>query len=97
MNLDDIFNGSRAFVDANVILYALDHKSPSCRHFLSRCDGKAVDGTISTVTLAEVAHRSLQAPNRKSTRMDANAVNAPGMHSLVPFSFTCIGVHSRLS
>ena len=59
MNLDDILNASRVFVDANVILYALDHKSPSCRRFLSRCDGRAVEATISTVTLAEVAHRRM--------------------------------------
>ncbi|HRT10163.1 MAG TPA: type II toxin-antitoxin system VapC family toxin [Candidatus Paceibacterota bacterium] len=76
MNLDDILNGSRVFVDANVILYALDHKSPSCRHFLSRCDGKAVDGTISTVTLAEVAHRRMVEEARTQGLTGSNPARA---------------------
>jgi predicted nucleic acid-binding protein len=59
MNLDDILNASRVFVDANIILYALDRRSPSCRRFLARCEGQAVEATISTVTLAEIAHRRM--------------------------------------
>ena len=59
MNLEDILNASRVFVDANIILYALDHKSPSCRRFLERCEGGVVDGVITTVTLAEVTHRRM--------------------------------------
>jgi len=78
MNLNDILNGSRVFVDANIILYALDHKSPSCRRFLSRCDGKAVDGTISTVTLAEVAHRRMVEEARSQGLTGSNPARALG-------------------
>jgi predicted nucleic acid-binding protein len=59
MNIEDVPDGSRVFVDANIILYALDHKSGSCRRFLARCQAQAVTGLITTVTLAEVAHRRM--------------------------------------
>jgi predicted nucleic acid-binding protein len=78
MNLEDILNNSRVFLDANIILYALDHKSPSCRRFLSRCDGKAVDGTISTVTLAEVAHRRMVEEARSHGLTGSNPARALG-------------------
>ena len=59
MNLNDILGNSRVFVDANIVLYALQHRSRQCRAFLSRCDSGAVEGYISTVVLAEIAHRRM--------------------------------------
>jgi predicted nucleic acid-binding protein len=76
MNLEDILNGSRVFVDANIILYALDHKSPSCRRFLGRCEGGALDGVITTVTLAEVTHRRMVEEARSNGLAGSNPARA---------------------
>ena len=59
MNLDAIIGGSRVFVDANVVLYAIQHRSRQCRAFLARCESGAVEGAISTIVLAEIAHRRM--------------------------------------
>jgi len=59
MKLDDIIGGSRVFVDANIVLYAIQHRSRQCRAFLARCESGSVEGTISTVVLAEIAHRRM--------------------------------------
>lgn len=59
MKLDDILGNSRVFVDANIVLYAVQHRSRQCREFLTRCETGAVEGTISTVVLAEIAHRRM--------------------------------------
>jgi predicted nucleic acid-binding protein len=59
MNLDDIRNGTRIFVDANILLYALRGNSPQCRGFLSRCDTGAVEGWITTSIVAEFSHRRM--------------------------------------
>jgi predicted nucleic acid-binding protein/predicted transcriptional regulator len=69
-------HGSRVFVDSNVILYALDPKSLPAGIFLSRWDGKAVDGTISTVTLAEVAHRRMVEEARTQGLTGSNPARA---------------------
>ena len=78
MNLSDILNGSRVFVDANILLYALDHKSPSCRRFLSRCEGGAVQGVITTVTVAEVAHRRMIEEARANGLTGSNPARSLG-------------------
>ena len=59
MNLDDILNGSRVFVDASIILYLLARKSVQCRTFLTRCDAHGIEGWISTAVVAEIAHRRM--------------------------------------
>jgi predicted nucleic acid-binding protein len=59
MNLPDIADNSRAFADANIILYALQRRSRQCRDFLARCASGAIEATISTVVLAEIAHRRM--------------------------------------
>jgi predicted nucleic acid-binding protein len=76
MNLEDIPNGSRIFVDANIILYALDQKSPSCRRFLARCEAGAIDGIISTITIAEVAHRRMVEEARANGLAGSNPARA---------------------
>lgn len=78
MNLEDIRNGSRVSIDANVILYALDHKSPSCRRFLARCESRAVEGVITTVTLAEIAHRRMIEEARANGLTGSNPARALG-------------------
>ena len=72
MNLDDISDGGSVFVDANVILYALDHKSAGCRRFVARCHARALEGTISTVTLAEIEHRRMVEESRANGLTGSN-------------------------
>ena len=59
MSLADIPNGSRVFVDANVIIYMLSRKSVQCRSFLMRCATDEIEGWISTSVVAEVGHRRM--------------------------------------
>jgi predicted nucleic acid-binding protein len=59
MTLDDIPDGSRVLVDANIIIYMLGRKSPQCRSLLARCDSGAVQGWITTTIAAEVCHRRM--------------------------------------
>lgn len=72
MNLDDIVSGSRVFVDANIVLYAIQHRSRACRAFLARCDSGAVEGCISTVVLAEIAHRRMTQEAQSRGAVGAN-------------------------
>lgn len=69
MNLDEIPDGSRVFVDANILIYALGKKSVQCRGFLTRCDGGGIEGWISTSVAAEVMHRRMmhEAQSRQIT------------------------------
>jgi predicted nucleic acid-binding protein len=59
MKLEDILGGSRVFVDANIIIYALQRRSVESRSFLARCDRGAIEGWISTSVVAEVGHRRM--------------------------------------
>jgi predicted nucleic acid-binding protein len=59
MNLDDIRNGSRVFIDANILIYALRGTSPQCRTLLARCESGAVEGWITTAIVAEFSHRRM--------------------------------------
>lgn len=58
-NLEEIRGGSRVLVDANVILYGIRRTSPQCRNFLVRCDSGAIEGFVTTIVIAEVAHRRM--------------------------------------
>jgi predicted nucleic acid-binding protein len=59
MKLDDILNGATALVDANILLYARRGKSLQCRNLLARCDSGSISGVVTTVILAEFAHRQM--------------------------------------
>jgi predicted nucleic acid-binding protein len=59
MKLDDIRNGTRVFVDANILIYARRGASPQCRSFLTRCDTGAIEGWITTSVIAEFSHRRM--------------------------------------
>ena len=69
MNLDDVPHGSRVFIDANIIIYMLAGKSSQCRSFLWRCERSSIEGWISTLVVAEVAHRRMmqEAQSRQLT------------------------------
>ncbi|NBS53868.1 MAG: hypothetical protein EBS96_14890, partial [Spartobacteria bacterium] len=59
MTLDDIPDGSRVLVDANIIIYMLGRKSPQCHSLLARCESGAVQGWITSNIVAEVCHRRM--------------------------------------
>ena len=59
MTLDDIQDGSRILVDANIIIYMLGRQSSQCRSLLARCDSGAIQGWITTTIAAEVCHRRM--------------------------------------
>ncbi len=59
MNLPDILNGATVFVDANIVIYAVEKRSPQCRQLLDRIDGEAVRAFSSGIVLAEVCHRRM--------------------------------------
>ena len=57
MTLDQITDGSRVLIDANLLLYASAGKSPQCAALVRRCSHGAVAGVITTVILGELCHR----------------------------------------
>ncbi len=59
MRIEEIPDHSPVFVDANIVLYAVQHLSPSCRAFLARCEVGLVEAHLSTVVLAEIVHRRM--------------------------------------
>jgi predicted nucleic acid-binding protein len=59
MTLDDIVDGGEVLIDANVLLYARNHRSPSCRRLISRCEQGAVKGVLALTALAEFSHRCM--------------------------------------
>lgn len=59
MTIDDVPDGARILVDANIVLYMLAGKSPQCHAFLARCADGEVEGVITTVIAAEICHRRM--------------------------------------
>jgi len=59
MKLTKIPDGTRVFVDANIILHTLAGQSEQCRAFLARCASGEVEGWITTVVAAEICHRRM--------------------------------------
>jgi len=76
MNLGDILNGSRVFVDANIIIYALARKSVQCRSFLTRCDAGSTEGWITTSVAAEVGHRRMMHEAQSRQLIGSNPARA---------------------
>jgi predicted nucleic acid-binding protein len=59
MNLLDIVNGASVFIDANILVYAAERRSPQCRQLLERCDTEAVYAFSSVIALGELCHRRM--------------------------------------
>jgi predicted nucleic acid-binding protein len=76
MNLDDIRNGARVFIDANIILYGIRRSSRQCHALLSRCADGAVDAFISTAVLAEVNHRRMVEEAKAKGLVSSNPARA---------------------
>ena len=57
MNLSQIQNDEIVVVDANIILYALEHQSVQCEQLIRRCAMREISCIIPSVQFAEVMHR----------------------------------------
>jgi predicted nucleic acid-binding protein len=57
MNLDDVPQGERLFVDANIFIYHFSRVSLECRGFFARCESKQLEAFTGTHVVLEVAHR----------------------------------------
>jgi len=57
MNLDEVPQGERIYIDANILIYHFSRVSTECRSFLSRCESKQLEAFTGTHVLLEVAHR----------------------------------------
>ena len=80
MNPADIPNGGRVFVDANIIISALQRRSTQCRDFLMRCNGGAVEGWISTGIVAEISHRRMIQEAQEKGLLPSNPARFLGRH-----------------
>ncbi len=61
MDINQLPNGSRCFVDANVLIYYLGGLSNEIRAFLHRVIDGEIEAYINTVVVAEVLHRRMMA------------------------------------
>ncbi|HRY47643.1 MAG TPA: type II toxin-antitoxin system VapC family toxin [Candidatus Paceibacterota bacterium] len=59
MTLNDIAEGDRVLIDANILIYAKRAMSEQCRRFLERCAQREVNGVLTTVAVAEFCHRRM--------------------------------------
>lgn len=78
MRLTKIPDGSRVFVDANIILYTLAGQSEQCRAFLARCASGQVEGWISTIVAAEICHRRMMMEARARGLVSSNPAKELG-------------------
>lgn len=57
MKLEEVPDGGRIFVDANIFIYHFSRLSPECRSFLARCEARQVEALTGVHIVLEVAHR----------------------------------------
>jgi predicted nucleic acid-binding protein len=57
MNLDDVPQGERIYVDANIFICHFSRVSTECRSFLARCESRHLEAFTGTHVLLEIAHR----------------------------------------
>src|SRR6266540_4444852 len=57
MKLEDVADGDRIFVDANILIYHFSRVSAECRSFLARCESGQVEAFTGAHILLEVTHR----------------------------------------
>jgi predicted nucleic acid-binding protein len=56
MNLDEIPDHASVLIDANILIYAANRRSPQCVRFLARCGEEKFSSIIPTHILAETMH-----------------------------------------
>jgi hypothetical protein len=57
MKLEDLPEGARVHVDANILIYHFSGVSLECRAFIQRCEFRQVEALTGVHVLLEVAHR----------------------------------------
>ena len=57
MKLEDLPEGARVLVDANILIYHFSGVSLECRAFLQRCEFREVEAFTGVHILLEVLHR----------------------------------------
>ena len=57
MKLEDLPEGARVLVDANILIYHFSGVSLECRAFLQRCESRQVEALTGVHILLEVTHR----------------------------------------
>ena len=76
MNLDELRNGTRVFIDANVLIYGIRRSSLQCRGMLARCESGALEGIVTTTVAAEVGHRRMMEEARAKGLIGSNPARA---------------------
>ncbi len=46
MKLEDVPDGERIFIDANILIYHFSGISSDCRTFLQRCEAKSIEESM---------------------------------------------------
>lgn len=67
MTFDNIPDGASVYLDANVIICDFTRMSRDCSRLLDRCRDEELYGVVSTVTAAEVCHRTMCEEARQKT------------------------------
>jgi predicted nucleic acid-binding protein len=80
MNLDELPDGTRVFIDANLLIYGLRRTSCQCLGLLARCNASAVEGVITTVVVAEYGHRRMMEEARARGLVGSNPARALAGH-----------------
>jgi hypothetical protein len=57
MKLEDLPEGTRIFVDANILIYHFSGVSLECQAFLQRCESGQLEAFTGVHIVLEVAHR----------------------------------------
>jgi predicted nucleic acid-binding protein len=57
MKLEDLPEGARVLVDANILIYHFSGVSMECRAFLQRCESRQIEALTGVHILLEVTHR----------------------------------------
>lgn len=78
MNLDDLRNGARVLLDANVLIYGQRRASRQAVALLQRCASGAIEGVITTVILAEFSHRRMIQEAQAQGLVGSNPARALG-------------------
>jgi len=78
MNLDDIRNGARVLIDANLLIYSNRRSSRQSAALLSRCATGAIEGIITTTILAEFSHRRMVEEAKSRGLVGSNPARALG-------------------
>jgi predicted nucleic acid-binding protein len=78
MKLAKIPDGTRVFVDANIVLYMLARQSEQCRTFLMRCASGELEGWITTIVAAEICHRRMMLEARARGLVSSNPAKELG-------------------